>query len=278
MSGTECYACKKKDINVDIAMKCNTCDKYYHKSCGQRVGLNNRNTENTCCKKQLDVNLDSDDTESKLQELSSGIDDNLKPLWTLIVDHVIRKLDNLSVNVSSVNDRLNGMEDRIVKVEEKMDSFEDKFDSINDNVYSEFKERVNREKNILIFNLDDSVNASNTDFETVKKIFTDSHLDLPFDLNNVRTYRLGKKYNKAKKRPLKVIFESADHVDWVFHNKSSIIDENEFYFKNDLTSSQLKHLKKVKEDLNKRLNDGEEDLFIAYSNRIPFIAKKKKTE
>lgn len=266
-------------------MQCVICNEYFHRSCAGRVSLNKKDTVNICCAQkssnsdnQQRVNIPNSQQNATSPVLSnsdfapSGInlDNNLIPLWNLIENKVVSKLVEIKMCLTSTNDRFDTVEDRIGDLEEEFGQF-----SLD--VYKETMERITKQKNIIIFNMDDSRDAHRTDLPAIQNIFTQCGEILPFDVNSIKAVRLGRNFIQGKIRPLKVMFQSPDHVDWVFMNKKKLSDGS-LSIKGDLTKRQQDEIKSLRAELQSRRAEGEDDLFIAYSNRNPYIAKKKRND
>lgn len=277
----KCFACKNKPgkINANAAIKCKKCGALFHKSCAERASLNKRNSQHPCCGKG-DLAVSVANAASKVDkrvavpasthdEINEGVDTldpNLQLLWKLFSKKLDMKFDNLSSQFVELNERLDTLEERVGLVEEDLNTQ-------NEFIMNEVSDRISREKNIIIFKAEDSRDAARKDKELINKIFSSCTIDVPFDFNNLKLQRLGKSFVQGKTRPLKVCFHSADDVNWIFRNKKKLGDGN-MSIQADQTKSQINYFKQIRGELNARLNDGEQDLYIAYHNRIPFIASK----
>lgn len=96
-------------------------------------------------------------------ELIGQLDEKLKPLWCLINAKFNEVQKSLDVNTA----KLDSLEKRVDKIEDTINDSEMKF-------FKELNERSAREKNFIIFNYDDSKNASNSDFKDIHGWFRDS--------------------------------------------------------------------------------------------------------
>lgn len=286
----KCVYCNKS-VTVNNAVKCSKCNSYYHSECSTIVNIKPDGSFAHCCNKRYsNINRNSQQFSSSssgrppVHRTSniSGTDsdnriDNLDPsakaLWNLIddrfkkqnirLDDICDSIDNLSAAVTSINDRIDKLEDRVTALENNSDHMEH-------SVAMEIRDIIRREKNIIIYDFMDSADAHKTDLLNVQNIFNAAAEILPFDVNNIKTHRLGNKFSKKKSRPLKVVFESAEHTSWVFHNKKNIGD-GKLNIKGDLTKNQQAYLKSLLVELNSRKENGEENLFLGYRDRVPYI-------
>lgn len=266
MSDVKCYVCRNKPgrIQVKSAISCNKCQTLFHKSCAEGVSLNKRNYINPCCSKldqrnhaKSSQNNPSNDQECSLDDEAEDLDPKLKQLWSLIS----RKIDSLSLNT------------RVDTIEERIGIIEETISSNNDNIANEVAERLNREKNIIIFNFQDSRDASKSDPIKIKNLFDECQVAVPFEYVSLKCYRLGKNFIQGKVRPLKIIFNSPEDVNWIFRNKRNISKEK-LFIQSDLTPMQQEFHKTIRSELKRRIENGEKDLYIGYRNKIPHIFSK----
>lgn len=300
MSKFKCFTCRFKPgfININRAIKCDKCGQFFHKSCSDRISLNTIGIEPPCCRMNKKANIKNNNNNQVINkddiihssnagnaavpddDVSKLGDPNLENLWRMIssrLDNTNGKIDLIHEDILANSSRIETLEERIGIVEETLDNINTKVNMNSDDsfevFYKEFVERNNRENNILIFNFPDSKGATNSDLPEVRKLFQDSGLNLPFDLNKIKVFRLGKDYYNDKCRPLKVSFYSPDHVNWIFKNKKQICN-GKFIINADLTIRQRNYFNSVRKELINRSQNGEKNLYIAYNNKVPFIKVK----
>lgn len=96
-------------------------------------------------------------------------------------------------------------------------------------------------------------------------------------MKDVKVYRIGARV-AGKVRPVKIIMASEDHVKRVI-KKAKEIKGNSRYgglaFSTDRTKQQLHHYKQLKEELQRRIEEGEGDLGIKYVRGEQQIVKLK---
>lgn len=271
----KCELCPdKSNIRQNDATKCTSCNKYYHKSCSKRAKPRDDGSFAHCCprtnrKSSVNKSSTSSINDSIIDDTASKLDPQSRNLWTLIS----RKFENLEDNLTDIN---NNLEDLTIR----LDNFEDRLESLekgttSEDIYSEMHQRITREKNFVIFQLQDSPDAANTDLKFVVDSFNNSSLQLPFNVNTLRVTRRGR-YTSGKNRILVVMMPSSTDVHWVYHNKAKIFDDS-LSIRSDLTKKQLQYYKQVKEDLDKRIKSGESNLIIKHINGTPTIVTKFKS-
>lgn len=68
----------------------------------------------------------------------------------------------------------------------------------------------------------DSENRKTDDPILLRKLLTDSGLQVPFDVNYIKLGRLGRMYVQNETRPLNIMIKLAEHAHCFFHSKSKI--------------------------------------------------------
>lgn len=145
-------------------------------------------------------------------------------------------------------------------------------------IISEITERQKREKNIIIYNLNEALNGTvaekkAADVSNVKDLLNKITPESNFD--SIKVFRVGKSHNN-KPAPVKVILASRNDVLNILKNKKILKETNDKRtISTDQTKMQQEYLKKVKTELNNRKQNGEENIYIKYVNGIPTIAQSK---
>lgn len=143
------------------------------------------------------------------------------------------------------------------------------------NMISEIHDRFQREKNIVVsglqeINSGDSAERSKYDKQEVIKMIRVAD---PNCIEPIKCFRLGK-YNSNKSRPIKVCFSSAETAKSILRNKNNIYKEiNNIKFYSDQTPLQKEEMLKLRVELNKRTEEGEDNLAIKYVKGVPKIIK-----
>lgn len=283
----KCFSCPNKPgtIKIKDAKKCKGCGVYYHPSCAARAGVTAHGYYLPCCSKRSgktsprpNMSKQSDEnsrTQSVNEDalVSTQLDPTQLALWELMKDKfdiICSKIDNANAKLEVVNRKVDSLETRTSVIEAKQDV-------IKDEVLCEMNVRRIKERNVIIFNLQDTPSAGKNDLETVKNILMESGLQIPFSLDGIRVHRIGAKFTEGKIRPLRIILPSADNTSWFFGNKQNLA-KGSLIIKSDLTSTQLSYLKKLQNELKSRMDNGEQNLTIKYIMGNPTIVQKKNNE
>ncbi|CAH1958701.1 unnamed protein product [Acanthoscelides obtectus] len=120
-------------FNVNLALYI-----YYHKSCGNRAKLLPDRSYNYCCGTGDQVH----------DEDFAGLD----PGFQLI----LKRLDQVDASLSAIKSDIQSSSNKLTELEKKVDTLEEIV--TGESLYDEMKDRMNREKNFIIYNFDDSVN------------------------------------------------------------------------------------------------------------------------
>lgn len=143
-----------------------------------------------------------------------------------------------------------------------------------DDVLSEIDERNAKEKNIIIFNMNESESAAG-DLNLVDDIF--KHLDVKVDTGKIGIFRLGKDRSEDKIRPLKIVLNSKDEVGLILKkskNLKTFVRNPKLFINKDLTVRQLGLKRKIITDFHDRKAKGE-NIYLKYSNGMPQIVVAK---
>ncbi|XP_030750488.1 ubiquitin carboxyl-terminal hydrolase 14-like [Sitophilus oryzae] len=143
----------------------------------------------------------------------------------------------------------------------------------------ELHERERKKANFIIFGIDDrnSEDRPEDDKKTAQEIIKLSHQGSFVDTSTIRVHRLGK-YFHGKNRPLRVICSSPDVASKVLHNTRSITIYKKYEsisVRSDKTYAQLEEFRKVKQELDFRLDAGETNLKIIHRDGFPSIVTAK---
>jgi regulator of replication initiation timing len=140
--------------------------------------------------------------------------------------------------------------------------------SLCEEVITEFRDRCDREKNIVIFGVDEVSGGTATEQRAVDKeqaetITKTIYEDCP---EPTWIFRIGR-YNAEKKRPLKVCFGESSSAKYILRNKAKCSQNVRIY--SDQTPAQQEHLKGLRNELKRRQDSGEEHLTIRYVKGNP---------
>lgn len=151
-----------------------------------------------------------------------------------------------------------------------------KNDQDSETLLEEMQDRSLRAKNIIFHNVEESLSK---DFQ--QRIAHDCDIaESTFASIGVipgifKASRVGKP-RKNIKRPLRVTFNNTQVVrDCLAKRKKLIETQTPIRLSADMTIAQRKHLKKLYEEVGKRKEEGEIDLFVKFFNGIPRIVSNK---
>ncbi|KAJ8667827.1 hypothetical protein QAD02_009490 [Eretmocerus hayati] len=149
----------------------------------------------------------------------------------------------------------------------EMETFQtDDKHQLGEQLIAEAKERMHREKNIIIFGVDEN---DETDDLKEEIIFLLS--GAPFSLEEIRVLRLGKA-DADKIRPVKVIFNSHEEAKWVLINQKSFCKDN-MRCANDKTLLQQEYMRNLSVKLEEMKKAGSKNVRIKYIRNVPTIVK-----
>lgn len=254
MSGT----CRKCTLNVNDkspGIQCGFCTKFFHAKC---LALS---------KEQVALFNDIQGTLYKCEEC------RIKPKPNKEVVKECVNCHELLLAIKDLQSVVNNLQAELINLKEN------KMSDNTELIISEISERQRREKNIIIYKLEEQVNGT-----TANKIAADTQkaVDIIKSIapavvtTNIKTYRL-KKNDGNNISPLKVELISRDDVFTILKNKKKLKDYNmNIQISTDKTLLQRQYLKSVISQLNQRKENGEEDLYIKYLNGKPVIAQSKK--
>lgn len=143
----------------------------------------------------------------------------------------------------------------------------------------EISERANRANNVIIYNIEESPsNDSDERKEHDKKecIKVIDSVTNKIECSRVKVFRLGAPRADPKDgpRPIKVILNSKRDAVELLRNRSKLAKPSSVVA--DLTPMQREYMKHLREELDKRITNGETDITIKYVRGHPQIVKKPK--
>lgn len=264
------YKCDNS-LTTETALKCDACSRPFHALC---AGIS-RNEE---------------------QQLKA-------PKRKMIFHCRSTNKIDLTAITSILEIKLNEIKTEIATLKQSSLNSEPKCLLIED-VISEMEERKKRSKNIMIFKLpelvtDNPAESESHDTKFVSNLLAqiqtstanerqDDHSFENNDINNFsaslsstvinntshnhRMFRVGRPI-PGQPRPLKVLMDSESTVLSILKNKSIICRNLKIGISRDNTPNQQQALKEIRQILEKRKADGEEDITIRYINGSPKIVK-----
>lgn len=202
--------------------------------------------------------------QSKLFDLVNNQSKKLDLLVSKFT-RVLKELSELKEENKILRNNVDSLADRVVSLETKQ------LNSVsNDDAFSEFIDRQSRSKNIVLFNVRETIdnNVNNSDISTVNLILR----NLGVDIKPVIVQRLGKP--NVNCRPIKVTLPSISDVYKILGSTRKLKFDHTFSdikITSDKTLKQRQHFKDLRIQLNNRLTNGEKDLTIKYIKGCPSI-------
>lgn len=237
---------------------CTCCNRSYDAVCMVKCSICKKLFKNTCVDitanevRVLNANKGYDWSCLRCREFGNEIKD-LKAL--------ILKLQDDIQTLKAVNNES--------KTEPSSTFFEEIIEEIN--------ERNKRQRNVVIFGVTEpNQNLSNEARENSDKAEVSDilHTVLPeLNTNNIKPIRLGR-FITEKIRPIKIRLDNEVDVIKVIRHSNTLKNSrfnNKVFISVDRTPRQLEYFKKIKDELNRRKNAGENNIKIKYVNGIPKI-------
>lgn len=226
--------------------------------------------KDTLIKKLANSNLTSkkEPTISDVWNLLASVNSTVSSHNTHFTN-INTNLQSLESNFNSMQSSLNDLRNELsqlkfdkIALESELALLRDKFDKFENSpstqsppysfdVYSEVRDRMSREKNILVFNVPDSVDE---DLDVPLNIGVDLFKDLSLpSIKIIRSKRLGK--FSTKNRPILFELDSPSNVFEILKTKSKLrlIERcRNVSISEDRTASQRAHINKLRSDLSEK--------------------------
>lgn len=151
-------------------------------------------------------------------------------------------------------------------------------DDVFEMMLSELSERNDRKQNIIVFNVEeidaqDGVQRRDHDLRVVRDVL--GVISTSIDSEHIEVHRVGRYVgNGNHHRPLKVRLNNVKDVHTVIKNTPKLRNSQSFNSINisfDRTRRQIDYYKKIKAELNSRVEAGATNLRIKYKQGIPTI-------
>lgn len=240
-----CKKCTKSITDKQPGIECGFCLKFFHGRC---LSLS---------KDQIAIFTDIQGSVYKCEDCRSDVN----VVEAAATNTLIQALNDLK-NVVKM------LQDEVKYLREKKDS------EVIDAVIQELTERKNREKNIIIYRLEESTgrNKVEADLKHVKDILSAIAPDM--DVSSIKVQRLGKSTRNTA-APVKVMLSSKEDVFTILSVKKNLKGSDwNIQISPDRTQRQREKLNIVLDEMNKRKRNGEVGLFIKYIRGEPVIATK----
>lgn len=189
-----------------------------------------------------------------------------------VTDQLRLECNDIKNDISNIKTNEINTKRRICLLEEKINLLNNqKYQLDQENLIYELQDRAQREKNIIfsgISEIQEKNLAIRSDYDKQQVMNIMAKIDEKCS-QPVKIIRLGK-YREGQSRKLRVSFHSADIVRRIFRNKTEL---GPIHVYPDQTPQQVRYLKKLREELELRIKNGETDLTIKYIKGKPIITK-----
>lgn len=218
----------------------------------------------------MESTVSSHDTHFKnINKNLRSLDNNFCSLRTSIED-LRTELSQLKSDKLALESQINLLRDKIDKLNNSPIIRSNSYDSV---IFTEVKDRLSREKNILMFNVPDS---KNEDLSVPVKIGVDllNDLTLP-NIKIIHSKRLGN--FGSKNRPILLEIDSPTNVLEILKSKSKLRSMErwrQISISEDRTASQRAHMKSLRTELSRKKEVGEDNWSIKYIKGIPSLVQK----
>lgn len=231
---------------------------------------------------------------SRMMELMTTLTSNQKEFMEkisgdiLLIKEEINDIKNvtnkLTIEQNSVRNDVLNLKDNITDTGKRIDSLVSDFEQLKDTVstpsvastlelmMTEIREREERSKNIIMIGVPEMINdnredGKNSEKYEVLRLTRVIHAECPEP-----TYitRLGK-YTPNRNRPIKVCYASQETVKNLLRQRNNLKSEIRVF--SDQTPQQQTYMKTLKDQLKRRIDDGDKDLTIKYIKGVPRIVK-----
>lgn len=233
-----CPNCARKINERDNTVNCDNCNAFVHVAC-------------------------TDLSNEEVKRITRHSTKNLKFFCTKCADN-FNQMSDLKTMLVTLSERLG-------KLESKLDYDANLPPKVMEELLSEMRNRINREKNIIIFGLPESGNGS--DVTAVNEILHEASNNNNIMACSIR--RLGHDSNvNGKFRPVKVVLESSKIARILLKHKYRLKDSAKFkncVIRDDKTPQQTKYLRLVREELDEKIKNGHDNLTIKYIQGVPTI-------
>lgn len=269
-----CYGCKKAIPASERTVQCEVCESNYHEACAKDIAKLKSGGLSRCCSATSRITLDR-----SLQHFAGEITSNLSTQLNDTSASIGKSISSLVKKVGEQDKRLVALEN--INIEQRLVELETRpaesaaLNSVSpatiESILAEGRERERRSHHVVAFKLEEATD-NQSDAQRISDLFAaiDPAIPLP------RFVRRIGKISAEKIRPLLLVYSSTDEARKVLKFKEAVklkgID-----LKNDLTRGQLQHLKDLRNELEKKVNDGNTDLTIKYIRGTPAIVSKNES-
>lgn len=196
------------------------------------------------------------------------------------IKNIILEQNSMKTTMNNLQTTSDNIEKKINLLESDMNNLKSitpsatlhtKLDLGSEEIVSEINERNIRAKNIIIVGIpepDETTDRHTHNNTEVTKIIKTIYDGCPEPL---KVYRLGK-FRPGHIRPIRVTFSTGETVGALLRGRGNLKSDSIKIF-SDQTPMQRKHMHDLKEELQKRTDNGETNLRIKYIKGTPKIVK-----
>lgn len=194
------------------------------------------------------------------------------------------KFEDLLNTVSILSEENKNLKEKVDTLEHKVKKIDESATSIGNehDIISELIDRQIRANNIIVFNLPENTNqdqSHTTDHDKLNNMFNNI---MAANISNFSCFRLGKSNEKetSKPRPLKVILRSSLEAFTVLRSQAKLRsspDWTNIRCASDRTQKQREHITFIRNEFQRRKNNGEDNIKIKYIKGMPNIVNTKKS-
>lgn len=238
-----CKACRAPIPAKAIALSCIFCSGVFHIKC---VNIT---------KNQYDILISVPGCIWKCTGCTEKESDN-----QINNGELIKAIENLQTTVNMLQEDIKALKNEKKKDNEICSA---------EMIISEISERQKRERNIIVYKMEESNDDVSKVTDIIKRIAPN------VETTNLKAFRLGRSQIK-KLLPLKVQLSSREDVFSILKNKAKLRELNiNVIISTDQTKMQQDYYRKIKSELDGRKDNGEQNIYIKYVNGIPTIVKSK---
>lgn len=263
-----CNICKAHISPRSDALKCHgKCGKWFHANC-LNCGLDlidyymneskKRDGDHWICNVCLPVSA----SEPREKTASLSLNELIKNILEKELARAFK--EHFHICMQSFVDDIVNIKSQISKLDDAINNLSSN-SQMDANIAAEMEERQQRSLNVMVYNVPES---SGTIEEKIKKDLTAIKSATNIDFSPHKIIRLGKMSDKP--RPIKLLFKDRESAITLL-KASRTVDTGPIKFASDRTKLQRDHLFKVKQDLENRKANGEQNLTIKYVHGNPSI-------
>lgn len=303
-SVTNCGACSQSISKKQYSILCFNCDKWYHIKCielsvsqvkyfdtelkkagGDRWKCPSCLRETVRSSQASRKSLSMYDTGSctepivsksvTLEDIMAKLN-NMEMLYhDLLLKHnqQIAVNESLKMDIANLNIKVNALETSLADVTRGEPNTvraadDNSTGSADRDIMNEVFERQKRMNNLMIFNF--NISNDRSDSVQINELFTEIS---GHPISICKAEVIGKP-NKNGFRAIKVRLSNPVDVGVILKNKAKAITTKKVYIEPDMTPKQIEELNTVRNELELRRQNGEDNIRIKFVNGIPGIVQK----